>query len=43
MLLEVNRIIKVIPQYLNQCRTEGRNKGIKAFRSWVRKQLNNVS
>ena len=32
-------LIEVIPQYLNQCRTEGRNKGIKAFRSWVREQL----
>lgn len=32
-------LIKVIPQYLTQCRTEGRNKGIKAFRSWVREQL----
>jgi Uma2 family endonuclease len=32
-------LIQVIPQYLTQCRTEGRNKGIKAFRSWVREQL----
>jgi Uma2 family endonuclease len=32
-------LIEVIPQYLNQCRTEGRNKGIKAFRGWVRQQL----
>ncbi|HEY9768411.1 MAG TPA: Uma2 family endonuclease [Coleofasciculaceae cyanobacterium] len=32
-------LIEVIPQYLNQCRIEGRNKGIKAFRSWVKKQL----
>jgi Uma2 family endonuclease len=32
-------LIEVIPQYLSQCRTEGRNKGMKAFRSWVRKQL----
>lgn len=30
---------EVIPQYLTQCRTEGRNKGMKAFRSWVREQL----
>lgn len=29
---------KVIPQYLTQCRTEGRNKGMKAFRKWVREQ-----
>jgi Uma2 family endonuclease len=32
-------LLQAIPQYLNQCRTEGRNKGMKAFRSWVRKQL----
>jgi Uma2 family endonuclease len=32
-------LIELIPQYLNQCRTEGRNKGIKAFRGWVRQQL----
>ena len=32
-------LIEVIPQYLIQCRTEGRNKGIKAFRSWVKEQL----
>ena len=28
-------LIEVIPQYLTMCRTEGRNKGIRAFRSWV--------
>jgi Uma2 family endonuclease len=32
-------LIEVIPQYLNQCRTEGRNKGMRAFRSWIRRQL----
>ena len=32
-------LLEVIPQYLTQCRTEGRNKGIKAFRRWVRQQL----
>lgn len=32
-------LIEVIPQYLNQCRTEGRNKGMKAFRRWVTEQL----
>ena len=32
-------LIEVIPQYLQQCRTEGRNKGIKAFRGWVRNQV----
>lgn len=32
-------LIEAIPQFLNQCRTEGRNKGMRAFRSWVREQL----
>ena len=32
-------LLEVIPQYLTKCRTEGRNEGITAFRSWVRKQL----
>ena len=32
-------LLEVIPQYLTQCRTEGRNKGMKAFRKWVREQL----
>ncbi|MDJ0899954.1 MAG: Uma2 family endonuclease [Xenococcus sp. MO_188.B8] len=32
-------LLEVIPQYLTQCRTEGRNEGITAFRSWVRQQL----
>ena len=32
-------LLEVIPQYLTQCRTEGRNKGIRAFRSWVQQQL----
>ena len=31
-------LLEVIPQYLTQCRTEGRNKGIRAFRSWVQEQ-----
>ena len=31
-------LIEVIPQYLTQCRTEGRNKGIRAFRNWVQEQ-----
>ncbi len=34
-------LLEVIPQYLNQCRTEGRNKGMRAFRSWVKEQLSN--
>ena len=33
-------LIETIPQYLTQCRTEGRNKGIKAFRNWVSKIIN---
>ena len=32
-------LLEVIPQYLTQCRTEGRNKGVKAFRSWVKEQI----
>ncbi|MCA1993785.1 MAG: Uma2 family endonuclease [Coleofasciculus sp. S288] len=32
-------LIEVIPQYLSQCRTLGRNKTMKAFRAWVREQL----
>ena len=32
-------LLEVIPQYLAQCRTEGRNKGMKAFRSWVKEQI----
>ena len=34
-------LIETIPQYLIQCRTEGRNKGVKAFRSWVKNQIKN--
>lgn len=32
-------LTEVIPQYLIQCRSEGRNKGMRAFRSWVKEQL----
>jgi len=32
-------LIEIIPQYLNQCRIEGRNKTMKAFRAWVREQI----
>jgi Uma2 family endonuclease len=32
-------LTEVIPQYLTQCRSEGRNKGMRAFRSWVKEQL----
>ncbi|HHP7229844.1 MAG TPA: Uma2 family endonuclease [Xenococcaceae cyanobacterium] len=28
-------LINHIPQFLQQCKSEGRNQGIKAFRSWV--------
>ncbi|MGQ4647752.1 Uma2 family endonuclease [Lyngbya aestuarii] len=31
-------LIEIIPQYLNQCTTIGRNKTMKAFRTWVREQ-----
>ena len=31
-------LLKMIPKYLTKCRTEGRNKGMKAFRSWVKEQ-----
>lgn len=32
-------LLEVIPQYLTQCRTEGRNIGMRAFRSWVKEQI----
>lgn len=32
-------LIEFIPQYLNQCRTEGRNKTMKAFRAWVKEKI----
>lgn len=32
-------LVENIPRYLAVCRSEGRNKGIKAFRSWVKQQL----
>jgi hypothetical protein len=32
-------LIEVIPHYLNQCRTLGRNKTMRVFRAWVREQL----
>lgn len=31
-------LLEIIPQYLARCRSEGRNKGVKAFRSWVKEQ-----
>lgn len=33
-------LIETIPQYLTQCRTAGRNKGMKAFRNWVNEIIN---
>lgn len=32
-------LIQVIPEYLLQCRNDGRNKTMRAFRAWVRKQI----
>lgn len=32
-------LINNIPKYLQQCKTEGRNKGIRAFRTWVKDQV----
>jgi len=32
-------LTEVIPHYLKQCRTIGRNKTLKAFRAWVREQV----
>jgi Uma2 family endonuclease len=32
-------LIDLIPQYFNQCQTEGRNKTMKAFRAWVREKI----
>jgi Uma2 family endonuclease len=32
-------IKEVIPQYLNRCRVEGRNKTMKAFRAWVKERI----
>ncbi|MBE9127129.1 Uma2 family endonuclease [Coleofasciculus sp. LEGE 07092] len=32
-------LIQVIPRYLNQCRSLGRNKTMKAFRAWVKEQV----
>ncbi len=32
-------LTEVIPQYLNRCNSQGRNKTMKAFRAWVREQM----
>lgn len=35
-------ITDVIPQYLAQSKTAGRNVAMKAFRAWVREKINNI-
>lgn len=32
-------LIEIIPEYLQRVKTEGRNKTMKAFRSWVKEQI----
>jgi Uma2 family endonuclease len=32
-------VVEVIPQYLSQIKTAGRNKTMRAFRAWVREQI----
>jgi Uma2 family endonuclease len=32
-------LTEIIPQYLSQCKTEGRNKTMKAFRLWVQESV----
>jgi hypothetical protein len=32
-------LTQIIPQYLMQVKTEGRNKTMKAFKAWVQKQI----
>src|SRR5919199_2063909 len=32
-------LVEVIPQYLSQVKTDGRNKTMRAFRAWVREQI----
>ncbi len=32
-------LIDVIPKFLSQCKTQGRNRTMKAFRHWVREQM----
>jgi Uma2 family endonuclease len=36
-------VIKAIPRYLKKCKMEGRNTTMKAFRTWVKKQIKNKS
>jgi len=32
-------LTQVIPEYLNQCKTAGRNQTMRAFRNWVKEQI----
>jgi hypothetical protein len=32
-------LVEIIPQYLSQVKTDGRNKTMRAFRAWVREQI----
>ena len=34
-------LAEILPQYLEQSKTAGRNSIIKAFRNWVREQIQN--
>ncbi|MEO1374157.1 MAG: Uma2 family endonuclease, partial [Cyanobacteria bacterium J06635_10] len=34
-------LAEVLPKYLEQSKTEGRNSVIRAFRNWVREQIQN--
>lgn len=36
-------VVKVIPEYLEKSKREGRNKTMKAFRNWVKSQINHVT
>ncbi|MBD1938957.1 hypothetical protein [Microcoleus sp. FACHB-68] len=36
---EIPQLKSVIPQYVEQSKTAGRNASVKAFRTWVREQL----
>jgi hypothetical protein len=36
-------LIEIIPQYLEQTKTEGRNQTMKAFRNWVKQNIRDGS
>ncbi|WP_036479546.1 Uma2 family endonuclease [Myxosarcina sp. GI1] len=36
---KLGAIVEVISQYLQQCKIQGRNKGVKAFRNWIEAQI----